>query len=169
MFFTNKRCLLLILVVLALIITACGQGSQPAAPADSNPTQSEQAETAAETNDPTGGTVRIGINGSPDTLNPGTAILSEAYDLFEIVYDSMYDLQLDGNFTLSLAESAEVSEDGTVWTFKIHPDIKFHDGQPLTAKDIAFSYNFYQAHEDFPYLNSYTGYFVSAEAPDDQK
>ncbi len=175
MFLVRKWYLFSILVVVALLVAACEGVAQPAAPAESEPAESapseviqgEQAEAPAETGGATGGVVRIGINGSPDTLNPGTAILAEAYDLFEVVYDSMYDLQLDGSFTLSLAESAEMSDDGTVWTFKIRPGIKFHDGEPLTAKDIAFSYNFYQAHEDFPYLNSYTGYFVSAEAPDD--
>lgn len=136
-----------------------GSASESAAAPESS--GASDATTAA------GGTVRIGWNGSPDTLNPGTAVLSEAYTLFELVYDSMYDLQLDGTFTLSLAESAEVSDDGTVWTFKIRPDFKFHDGAPLTARDIVFSYKFYQSHEDFPYLNSYTGYFTGIEAPDD--
>ena len=37
----------------------------------------------------------------PDSLNPGLAILTEAYTIFELVYDSMYDLNLDGSFTLS--------------------------------------------------------------------
>ena len=60
-----------------------------------------------------------------------------------------------------------MSDDGTVWTFKVRSGFTFHDGEPLTAADIAFTYNFYQSHEDFPYLNSYTGYFASVEAPDD--
>jgi len=111
--------------------------------------------------------VRIGWGGSPDTLNPGTAVLSEAYIVFELVYDSMFEPQLDGTYKPGLAESWEVSDDGTVWTFKIHDDVKFHDGEPLTAKDIAFSYNFYQKHEDFPFLPVYTEYFESVEATDD--
>ncbi|GAB4580482.1 MAG: hypothetical protein Fur0022_32230 [Anaerolineales bacterium] len=45
--------------------------------------------------------------------------------------------------------------DGLVWTFKIRPNIQWHDGTPLTAHDIAFTYNFYQTHEDFPYLPIY--------------
>jgi peptide/nickel transport system substrate-binding protein len=79
----------------------------------------------------------------------------------------MYDLQLDGSFTLSLAESAEVSEDGMVWTFTLRPGNTFHDGTPLTAEDVVFSYLFYQSHEDFPYMPVYTEYFESVEAPDD--
>ena len=35
----------------------------------------------------------------------------------------------------------EVSEDGLTWTFKIKKDVKFSDGEALTAKDVAFTYN----------------------------
>ena len=114
-----------------------------------------------------GGTVRIGWAGSPDTLNPGAAVLAEAYTIFELVYDSMYELNLDGSFSLSLAESVERSQDGLVYTYKLHKGVKFHDGKPLTAKDVVFSYNFYKAHEDFPYLNAYTAYIDKTEAVDD--
>lgn len=162
---------ILALVGLTGMLVACGGSPQPAAPAPAEAEQNTQTETSTEASTETqaaaGGTVRIGWNGSPDTLNPGTAILTEAYTLFELVYDSMFDLELDGSFTLSLAENWDISDDGLTHTFKIRDGINFHDGQPLTAKDIVFSYNFYQAHEDFPYLNSYTGYFASVEAPDD--
>ena len=78
----------------------------------------------------------------------------------------MYQLKLDGSYALELAESVDVSDDGTVWTFHLRDGIKFHDGQPLTAEDVAFSYNFYQANADFPFLNVYTTYFASVEATD---
>jgi peptide/nickel transport system substrate-binding protein len=110
--------------------------------------------------------VRIGQAGSADTLNPGVAILAEAYTLFELVYDSMFQLQLDGTFTSELAESYTVSDDGKVWTFKIRDGVMFHDGLPLTAEDIAFSYNLYMSRDDFPFLNTYTTYFEAVEAPD---
>lgn len=40
-----------------------------------------------------------------------------------------------------LATEYKVSEDGLTWTFKIRDDVQFHDGQKLTAKDVAFTYN----------------------------
>lgn len=40
-----------------------------------------------------------------------------------------------------LATSYECSEDGMVWTFKIRTDVKFTDGEPLTAEDVAFTIN----------------------------
>ncbi|MCJ7585648.1 MAG: ABC transporter substrate-binding protein, partial [Anaerolineales bacterium] len=130
-----------LVTILSLVLSACGGGAK-AQPV----------------------TLRIGWAGSPDTLNPGTAVLSEAWTIFELVYDSMYDLQLDGSYTLDLAESVKTSEDGLVWTYKIHDGIKFSDGQPLTADDVAFSYNFYAANTDFPYMNPYTAYFDKVEA-----
>ena len=180
--FTRKYLFVPVLLVLALLIAACGGApAPPAPPAETEapqPTATEAAEPTptpapepavteapAEAMEPV--ILRVGWGGSPDTLNPGTAVLSEAYAVFELVYDSMFEPQLDGTYKPGLAESWEVSDDGTVWTFKIHDDVKFHDGEPLTAQDIAFSYNFYQKHEDFPFLPVYTEYFESVEAPDD--
>ncbi len=40
-----------------------------------------------------------------------------------------------------LATDMEVSEDGRTWTVKIRDDVKFTDGEPLTAEDVAFTYN----------------------------
>jgi peptide/nickel transport system substrate-binding protein len=40
-----------------------------------------------------------------------------------------------------LATNYTVSEDGLTWTVKIRNDAKFHDGVPLTAKDVAFTFN----------------------------
>ena len=40
-----------------------------------------------------------------------------------------------------LATGMEVSGDGLTWTVKIRDDVKFTDGEPLTARDVAFTYN----------------------------
>lgn len=139
-----RRKLFYLLVLAALILSACG-GKQSAA-------------------------VKIGWAGSPDSLNPGLAILTEAYTIFELVYDSMYELNLDGSYTLSLADSVERSDDGLVYTFKIKDGIKFHDGKPLTAEDIAFTYNLYKDTPEYPYLNGYyTPYFESIEATENNE
>ncbi|MEZ4633110.1 MAG: ABC transporter substrate-binding protein [Deinococcales bacterium] len=113
-------------------------------------------------------TLRIGWAGSPDSLNPGVAVLVEAFTVFDLAYDSMFSIELDGSFKPELAKSWSVSEDGLVWTFKIHTGVNFHDGTPLRAQDVAFSYLFYQAHEDFPFLSGYTNYFENVEAADDE-
>ena len=47
------------------------------------------------------------------------------------------DLKIDKD----LATDYSVSEDGLTWTVTIRDDVKFTDGEPLTAKDVAFTYN----------------------------
>jgi peptide/nickel transport system substrate-binding protein len=164
--FGRKFWFILSLLVLALVIAACVSSTPvPQAPPATEAPQPAATEAPAEAKEPA--VVRIGWGGSPDTLNPGTAVLSEAYAVFELVYDSMFEPQLDGTFKPGLAESWEVSDDGAVWTFKLHDGVKFHDGESLTAQDVVFSYKFYQSHEDFPYMPVYTEYFESIEAPDD--
>lgn len=135
---------LVVVTVLALVISACGTGGQG-----------------------TGAVLRVGSAGSPDTVNPGTAVLAEAYTIFALVYDTVYEFQLDGTYKLDVAESAEVSDDGLTWTFKIREGINFHDGQPMTAKDVAFSINLYKNNGDYIYLNAYTVNFDTVEALDD--
>ena len=140
-----KKKVLYVLLLAALVVSACTGGGQTAV-------------------------VRVGWAGSPDTLNPGMAILTEAYTIFELVYDSMYELNLDGSFTLTLAESVSTSDDGLVWTYKIRDGLTWHDGQPLTAEDISFSYNLYKDTPEYPYMNGYyTTYFESITTTDNNE
>lgn len=164
----------LLLLIAAAILVACGgettnNGSNTSAnnanqPADVNGNEGENTttDTAAEP-----AVLRVGWAGSPDTLNLGVAVLAEAYTIAELVYDSMYQLNLDGTYSLEVAESVFVSDDGLTYTYKIRSGITWHDGEPMTASDIAFSYNLYREQADYPFLNVYTGYFDTIEAPDD--
>src|SRR5215213_1846026 len=136
------KVLLAIILVTTIILSACGAGKRAAA------------------------IVKVGWTGEPDTLNPVMAVLTESYSIFSLIYDTLYELNLDGTYRLSLAESVNVSEDGKVWIFKLRNGVKFSDGEPLTADDVVYSFNLYSQHkEDFIYLPGYTTYFESVKAP----
>ncbi len=111
--------------------------------------------------------LRIGWAGSPDSLNPAAGLLTEAYTVYELIYSSLFERSLDGTYVFDLADSMTVSDDNLTYTFHIRPGVKFHDGTPVTANDVAFSLNFYWTHEDFPYMSGYTWMFESVEATDD--
>ena len=57
------------------------------------------------------------------------------------LYDSLVFPNAAGGIDPSLAESWEVSPDGLVYTFKLRQDAKFHDGAPVKASDVVYSYN----------------------------
>jgi peptide/nickel transport system substrate-binding protein len=162
-----KQKLLFVLVITALVLTACGGGVATQAPVETEAPISTEAPATEPPAPVEPAVLRVGWAGSPDTLNPGTAVLSEAYTIFALVYDTVYEYQLDGTYKLDVAESGEVSDDGLTWTFKIRSGIKFHDGQPMTANDVAFSVNLYKNNGDFIYLNAYTANFDTVEAKDD--
>jgi len=43
-----------------------------------------------------------------------------------------------------LAEDWKVAEDGLTWTFRLRQNVKWHDGQPLTAEDVAFTFQYFK-------------------------
>jgi peptide/nickel transport system substrate-binding protein len=55
------------------------------------------------------------------------------------LYDSLVFPQLDGSVVPSLATEWSVSPDNLIYTFKLRTDVKFHNGDPLTADDVVFS------------------------------
>ncbi|HEX6127697.1 MAG TPA: ABC transporter substrate-binding protein [Candidatus Limnocylindria bacterium] len=149
--------------IVGLLLAACGASGTPS-PA---PASGAASAPASEGEAPTGGTVRIGIGGSPDSLNPGNGLLTEAYTLYELVYDTPIAYTRDGDFVPELATEWSPSDDGLTWTMTIRDDAVFHDGTPVTAEDVAFSMQLYKDTEDFPYLPSYASYFETIEAPDE--
>ena len=147
-------------VVMGLVLSACGSQQQSSEPSGTGEPSTQPSSNA------TGGTVRIGIGGSPDSLNPGNGLLSEAYVLYELVYDTPIAINAAGEFVPELATDWSVSDDGLTWTMHIRDDAVFHDGEPVTADDVAFSIQLYKDTPDFPYLPSYASYFETIEAPD---
>jgi len=143
---------------IGLLLAACGgdQGT-PEPSADGG---------SADPGTATGGTVRIGVGGYPDSLNPGNGVLAEAYTLYELIYDTPISVTPDGEYVGELASDWSVSEDGLTWTLTIVEGATFHDGEPLTAADVAFSIELYRDTEDFPFLPSYAAPFETVEAPD---
>lgn len=142
-----------LLVGLSLVLAACGTGTQSTQPSGS-------------AGSGTGGTVRIGIGGSPDSLNPGNGLLSESYTLYELVFDTPIGVTNDGDYVPELATDWSVSDDGLTWTLNLVDNATFHDGTPLTSDDVKFTLELYRDTADFPYLPSYGDVFESVEAPD---
>ncbi|MFT3894768.1 MAG: ABC transporter substrate-binding protein [Anaerolineales bacterium] len=131
---------LIFILIVSTILSACGVGGASAV-------------------------VRIGWVAGPDTLNPGMAQLIESFNIFSLIYDTLYEQTLDGNYRLSLAESVDISEDNKTWTFKIRDGVKFHDGESVSADDVAFSFNYYMEHaEEFPFLPGYAANFERVRA-----
>jgi peptide/nickel transport system substrate-binding protein len=56
-----------------------------------------------------------------------------------MVWDTLYGVDEKLQPQRQMAESEEVSADGLTWTFRLRPGLKFHDGEPVRAKDVAAS------------------------------
>ena len=118
---------LLLAAALLLLGLAVAQGASAASPSAS----------------PAGQTFRVGWMQEPDSINPWLGALAESYEVAHLNYDYLvgYDPR-DFSPRPEIATSWEVSPDGKVWTFKIREGVKWSDGEPLTAADVAFTYNF---------------------------
>ncbi|OPY21335.1 MAG: Bacterial extracellular solute-binding proteins, family 5 Middle [Methanomethylovorans sp. PtaU1.Bin093] len=77
--------------------------------------------------------------GEPATgFNP---ITGWGYNHEPLIQSTLFKKDSNANLINDLATDYTVSEDGLTWTVKIRNDVKFHDGVPLTAKDVAFTFN----------------------------
>lgn len=150
----HKQIILVLAIVslAALALFGCAAPAAPAAPttaaaapttASTVPTTASAAPTTAST-EPTqssqaGKILRVGMAAAPQTLNP---FVTDAAATHEAVVYSMCKLGQfapDSTIVPYLADW-DLSDDGTTYTFHINPDAKWHDGQPVTAKDVEYTY-----------------------------
>nr|WP_235906738.1 extracellular solute-binding protein [Pseudomonas saliphila] len=91
---------------------------------------------------PKGGTLRLSGFGSFDSLN-GFISRGAAADQLNLLYDTLTFHSLDEPFTEYglLAERIERPEDNTWVRFHLRDEARFHDGQPVTAEDVVFTFN----------------------------
>ncbi len=96
------------------------------------------------------GTYREGIAGRPQLVNPLLADYNPVdQDLSSLIFNGLTRSDGQGGLKPDLAERWEVSEDGLAYLFKLREDIRWQDGQPVTADDVIFTVNLMQD-PDFP-------------------
>jgi peptide/nickel transport system substrate-binding protein len=64
-----------------------------------------------------------------------------------LVWDTLYGVDSSLRPQRQMVESEEVSADGLTWTFRLRPGLKFHDGEPVLARDAVASINRWAARE----------------------
>lgn len=82
----------------------------------------------------------IALQLEPPHLDP-TSAAAGAIDsvLYSNVFEGLTRFMSDGSVVAGLAESWEISEDGTTYTFKLRDGVTFHDGTTMDAEDVKFT------------------------------
>jgi len=113
----SKGLALALLFVFALMLSACAPAAQP------------------------GGTLRVAIQ--PLVQTDPALISSDAEVLVaNSVYDYLVDIDsLNNNPVPRLAADWEVSDDGLTYTFTLADGVSFHDGSPLAAEDVVWTFD----------------------------
>lgn len=110
-----------VLCLVALTVLGCGSGS------DKAPSTST--------------TLTVGLLSEPTTLNPLAVTSTEIRDIVERVFIKLLEEQGDFlSFEPRLARSWTFSDDGMSITFDLRDDVRWDDGQPVTAHDVRFTW-----------------------------
>ena len=112
-------------------------------------------------------TLRVGLVNPVDNLNPFIGYSTPSYLIYHLNYSQLTGYQAaDVTPAPDLAESWSHDVSGKVWTFKIRRGVKWQDGQPCTARDVAFTYS-YIIENQMSAFTSYAAGISRVEAPDD--
>lgn len=145
----KKIALTMALLLLALSFVGCGGGSNEPA----------QSDTESRTDLNLRSSIQI------QTADPSLTRVQQNIIILDQVYEGLYRLnEAKGGYELAVAETCDISEDGLVYTFKIRDGLTFHNGDPVKASDVVFSYERYMAGTMF---DAYTNMITDIEAPDD--
>jgi len=135
----NLLVLLALFVVVALVTSACGSATEP----------TPEGETGTETGTggeeepahPIGGEMVYSASGDPVNFNPILQSDTTSGWVVGRVYDGLITTNENLEVIPELATDWEFSDDGLEWTFHIHDGVYFHDGEQLTAEDVAYTFN----------------------------
>jgi len=144
----SKRLLLVplaLLLVLSMLLGACASAATEApaeeAPTEEAPVEEAPAEETSVEEAPAAETVmKLAISTDPDTLDPHLTGAGISSLVMGFVGISLIYVDDEGIYYPYLAESWDVSEDGLTYTFHLRTDVTFHNGDPVTAQDVAFTY-----------------------------
>lgn len=115
----HKQTILILLITAMVLVFLAGCGS------DTQETSREKDQ------------VIISISSEPDSLDP---CQGWGHGTTPLVQSTLVEYRQDMTFANDLATAYSLSEDGLTWTFKLRDDVKFTDGEALTADDVVFTF-----------------------------
>jgi peptide/nickel transport system substrate-binding protein len=128
--------------LLALLVSACGGGSSGGTISVAKEGEGTTANAACEEEPVAGGTLVYSRQLETVTLNP-REIKNGNGDIFadEMLYNGLVRNDPNGTDKVvpGLAEKWDVSKDGLTYTFHLRPGLKYSDGSPLSAADVAWN------------------------------
>ena len=117
-----------------------GTGAVAAALAPTLSGQAAVARPATQDQDG-GGRVVFGVTTEADTLDPHATLQVSSSTVFANIFDPLVGVDAELRYEGIVAESWEVAADGLSITFILRPDLVFHDGTPLDAAAVKFTFD----------------------------
>lgn len=129
---------------LALVLAACSSATTPSTPGGTAG-PGDPGSTVGSGDGPTSAeVVRMANFGVEGNITPHTYQTATGYNMLGLVYDQLLQIDEAGVPQPWLAESVEISDDGLTYTITVREGASWHDGEPLTAQDVAFTIGYYQ-------------------------
>lgn len=106
---------------------------------DSTSEDSDSESTSAEGEATYGGSIVVGIQQDLDTLDPHLVESAGTREVLFNIFEGLVKPDSEGNLVGAVAESYEISDDGTEYTFHLRDGVYFHSGDEVTAEDVKYS------------------------------
>lgn len=86
-----------------------------------------------------GGSVVVGIQQDIDSLDPHKATAAGTKEILFNIFEGLVKPDENGNLICAVADNYSISEDFLVYTFTLRDNVKFHNGNAVTAEDVKYS------------------------------
>ena len=171
----NKRLFIPFLLVIGLLVAACGGGASQERPPEPNeeiPAESAETEASApeeeaemESDSSASATLRVAmqpiVNSDPIAISSDSEVLVANH-----VYDYLIDIDAQSNIIPRLATEWKASDGGLTYTFQLAEGVTWHDGSEFSADDVAWTFERLRSTEGTPTADLYAN-IESVEATGD--
>lgn len=86
-----------------------------------------------------GGSVVVGVQQDIDSLDPHKATAAGTKEILFNIFEGLVKVDENGSLINAVASEHKISDDGLVYTFTLRENVKFHNGNKVTAEDVKYS------------------------------